>query len=144
LIFTNPIIKAEEAIIQTQNLSQFVQEVLGGQFSLSSQGSYLEFLSTFVFPDGVVSFSLESFETFSENSQPVGLPFATSSRLIPVTSFATPESRTLLLDNLLGLIVNGTLAAFFANTPYYYGLDHTDRYTSVTPAWRESLWHVRM
>lgn len=73
--------------------------------------------------------------------QPVGLPFITTSRLIPAENLATAQNRKILLERLVGALGNATAPVIFAVAPYYF---EEDGGTSVTDTWRTSLWHARI
>ena len=71
--------------------------------------------------------------------QPVGGPYATASRLVPTSLFETPTGRNSLLKVLMELFNTDTSPIIFAVAPHYF---KSDGLTSVTDAWRNSLWHA--
>ncbi|THH08062.1 hypothetical protein EW145_g2966 [Phellinidium pouzarii] len=77
------------------------------------------------------------------NATPVGLPFAVTSRLIPVSNFATNESQAELVQAMLPALTSVPLPIIFQVTPLFFGAQGVDTSgTSVTPAWRNSMWHL--
>ena len=71
--------------------------------------------------------------------QPVGLPIAVGSRLVPSKNFATADSRAQLVNTTFTALQNAALPLIFLVSPIVYG---DKGGTSVTPAWRTSPWHV--
>ncbi|KAI5122687.1 hypothetical protein M0805_009740 [Coniferiporia weirii] len=69
---------------------------------------------------------------------PVGTPLILTTRLIPKSLFATDEGRTSIVDVLLSL-VPFALPYIPVVAPILF--NETGGSTSVTPAWRDSLWH---
>ncbi|KAF5391920.1 hypothetical protein D9757_001789 [Collybiopsis confluens] len=92
----------------------------------------------------VVATTFESwgtfFEWFSSNNVAVtGVSLALVSRLIPKTSFSTTESQTELVQGLLNATVATPRLLILVAAPSSYPGDNT---TSVTEAWRSSIYHV--
>ncbi|KAI0750023.1 hypothetical protein C8Q80DRAFT_1101175 [Daedaleopsis nitida] len=123
-IYANPLISISQAALEMASMQDFVTNTLNGTFSLSLQASYLTFANNFK--------SLL-------NAVPVGLPLATSSRLVPVDNFKTAAKRAQLVKTIVDAEESALSKFVFAVTPYYY---KGDGLSSVTPAWRNSLWHV--
>jgi len=72
---------------------------------------------------------------------PIGLPVAMTSRLIPAKNHATPQSRAQLSDALFKSINGSTFSQIHITTPYgFKGTDGED--TSINPLWRTSLYQV--
>lgn len=71
--------------------------------------------------------------------QPVGTEFALASRLVPLTSFQSNTSREELASVINGMLDTVPFMYLAATTPFLYG---NNPGTSVTSAWRTSLWHV--
>lgn len=71
--------------------------------------------------------------------QPTGLPFLIGSRLVPAANFEDPNKAD-LVQAILNTVKTTSFTALFAVAPYYY---EDDGATSVNPAWRNSIWHVR-
>ncbi|KZS89223.1 FAD-binding domain-containing protein [Sistotremastrum niveocremeum HHB9708] len=67
-----------------------------------------------------------------------GLSLSLASRLVPAKNFETAESREKLLNVTLDVSKNHPIVYIFSTTPYSY---QADNLTSVTPAFRTSLWH---
>ncbi|KAJ7634766.1 FAD-binding domain-containing protein [Roridomyces roridus] len=81
------------------------------------------------------------FETFIANSgAPVGENAVIASRLIPAANFANETSRASLVDALLQTLAHVTFdLTLIATTPFNVPDDGS---TSVTEAWRTSIWHA--
>lgn len=75
-------------------------------------------------------------------SQPDNAPSALASRLIPASVFNTSASRAALSDALVAAAQRHTITLLFSVAPHFF--KGGDGLTSVSPAWRESLWHVRL
>ncbi|PWN86912.1 FAD-binding domain-containing protein [Acaromyces ingoldii] len=88
------------------------------------------------------------------NEELVGLGTAIGSRLIPTANFVGAANQQTLLDALMNVVntveqpfplaepllyTYGAPLQFLVTTPYNYKDDGT---SAVTPAWRNSLWHV--
>ena len=82
-----------------------------------------------------------NFQAADGTGQPVGRPYVIGSRLIPAANFATSQSRALLYERLLAVVEASDLPVMGAVTPYSVGRLED---TSVTPAWYDSIWHVRI
>ncbi|KAI0683912.1 FAD-binding domain-containing protein [Cerioporus squamosus] len=123
-IFANPLINITQAKTEMASLANFVSTLPNATFSISEQPSYLSFFNTF--------------EPILDTT-PVGLPFAVASRLIPADNFRTPEKQTELVTTLSTTLQESASAFIFAVAPFLY---KDDGMTSVTPAWRDSIWHV--
>lgn len=63
------------------------------------------------------------------------------SRLMPTTLFETDDGRTSVYNALVDMLQYANPYIVVA-TPFLY--DYPENSTSVTPAWRNSLWHVRV
>ncbi|KAJ6597936.1 FAD-binding domain-containing protein [Mycena sp. CBHHK59/15] len=73
----------------------------------------------------------------------VGYSVALTSRLVPRANFATPASRSALVDALLGASAAGPLMIIQITAPTAAApADLAPGRTSVTPAWRDSVYHV--
>ncbi|KAF7316391.1 FAD-binding domain-containing protein [Mycena indigotica] len=96
---------------------------------------------------GVQFFSVElpSYGAFHEaflagSGATVGENAAIASRLIPTANFANASSRATLVDALMETLAHVTFdLTLIATTPFNVPDDGT---TSVTPAWRNSIWHA--
>ena len=69
----------------------------------------------------------------------MGLPFLTTSRLVPADNFRTTEKQTELVDTLIPILDNSQLPLIFVVGTYLF---KDDGGTSINPVWRNSLWHV--
>ncbi|KAI0333866.1 FAD-binding domain-containing protein [Cubamyces sp. BRFM 1775] len=122
IVFTNPLINMSQATAEMAGLEAFATNQLKVPFSLTLQPTFLSLFNEFLLPNGV----------------PVGLPFLATSRLIPADNFQTESQREELLDRLIPVLANSQ-PLIFAVAPFYF---KDDGETSVTPAWRNSIWHV--
>ncbi len=63
--------------------------------------------------------------------------------MIPAEKFATDSGKAGLLDILTRMVEQFSINPYIrvVGTPFLY--NHTEGSTSVTPAWRNALWHVR-
>ncbi|KII94006.1 hypothetical protein PLICRDRAFT_171694 [Plicaturopsis crispa FD-325 SS-3] len=71
----------------------------------------------------------------------IGIEDFIGSRLVPSKLFASPEGRDSVYDVLVGMLPWAN-PVIIMSTPYLY--NYTANSTSVTPAWRDSLWHLNM
>lgn len=63
------------------------------------------------------------------------------SRLIPAEKFAADSVKAGLLDILTKIVQQFSINPYIVvGTPFLY--NYTEGSTSVTPAWRNALWHV--
>ncbi|KAJ7121248.1 FAD-binding domain-containing protein [Mycena crocata] len=99
---------------------------IGGTFSVKSTSSYLSFHNTFVVPD-----TLDELD---------GIPQTVGSRLISADTFSANPDK--LLTSLVAMINASPVSFIFANAPYGFKQDVSLGPASVTPAWRNSVWHV--
>lgn len=139
-----PKLTLAQAKSSMQPLTDFAENVLGGNVPVNinittlPQG-YWDFLQT---PDA------DTVGGFT------GLGYALGSRLMPKTLFESNSSKEAFLSTLLEIQAIGKpnpVVPFYILmvTPADYTLPSTDLpggpgYASVTPAWRDSLWHVVM
>ncbi|TFY55055.1 hypothetical protein EVJ58_g8490 [Rhodofomes roseus] len=123
MLFVNPFLSMAQAEEQMASLQQFVTTNLGATFTLTLQPSFLTMFNNFLLPPAL----------------PVGLPFITTSRLIPAANFASNESQAELVDRVIEALDDSPYQIIFAVTPYYF---KSPGGTSINPIWRESLWHV--
>ncbi|CAK5281288.1 unnamed protein product [Mycena citricolor] len=99
---------------------------LGGTFSIGATKSYLDFHNTYIVPDTATELD--------------GLPQTISTRLVPAETFST--NATALLASITAMVQALPVSFIFANAPYGFKQDPALGPTSVTPAWRSSIWHV--
>ncbi|KAL1948480.1 hypothetical protein VTO73DRAFT_12555 [Trametes versicolor] len=124
LTFVNPFVSMADAADTMADLQQLVETELNGTFLLQRETSYLSFYQQFVAPT-----------TLPDNA-----PSALASRLIPASVFNTSASRAALSDALVAAAQRHTITLLFSVAPHFF--KGGDGLTSVSPAWRESLWHV--
>ena len=72
--------------------------------------------------------------------QSVGTEITLGTRLISTSLFDNEEGRATLLETITN-VLSFTTPYIVLGTPFLY--NHTAGATSVTPAWYDSLWHVR-
>ncbi|KAG6380592.1 FAD-binding domain-containing protein [Boletus reticuloceps] len=123
LILTTPLLNLTAAEAAMASLQNFTNNTLGGFFTLNSYPSYLSFFQTSLAPYPV----------------PVGLPFIFASRLVPTANFETKKNRNLLVEAMIPSFETASLPIILLVAPYLYNYQGG---TSVTDAWRSSLWHV--
>ncbi|KAJ7591558.1 FAD-binding domain-containing protein [Mycena floridula] len=123
VILTTPLQTVDQASKSTATLKAFIESI-GGTMTLTSDPSYPAFFNRVLAPVGV----------------PVGLSFVTSSRLISTSLFKTTVGRSSLVQGLSKVFaVPDTSTIVFMVAPHFF---KDDGGTSVTDAWRTSLWHV--
>jgi hypothetical protein len=115
---------------------------LTGTFTMTVEPNYKTFFDKYI---GALVHVVRFFHcTFiSPNQpipQPVGIPMTPSSRLVPVEHFETASKRAELVSTLATLFGSVESSIVFGTTPFLFGPEHDE--TSVSPAWRNSLWHV--
>ncbi|KAI0372488.1 FAD-binding domain-containing protein [Pilatotrama ljubarskyi] len=125
LTFVNPLATMAEAAETMADLQQFVETQLNGTglFFLAETTSYLSFYNQFV----------------ANTTLPNDAPAALASRLIPASVFNSSTLRTQLLDAVMTASQRHTITLLFSVAPFFF---KDDGLTSVSPAWRESLWHI--
>ncbi|KAJ6575616.1 FAD-binding domain-containing protein [Mycena vulgaris] len=114
-----------EAKSYMSSLADLAKEI-NGTFSVITTPSYLSFHNTFVAPVTAVELG--------------GVPQTVASRLISADTFKHNSSA--LGTSLVELISAAPASFIFANAPYSVKPDTSLGPASVTPAWRNSLWHV--
>ncbi|THH06478.1 hypothetical protein EW145_g4059 [Phellinidium pouzarii] len=134
-ILTNPTMNLSAAEASLQNMKTFVEGHLNGTFVAVLEPSWLGFFTTFIEPTDVYS--------LQRALQPVGLPYAVASRLIPKANFATNESRTELIDTLFPIFDTVQQSLIFSVAPFMFAANGGNTsVTSINPIWYDSLWHV--
>ncbi|KAK0183695.1 FAD-binding domain-containing protein [Armillaria mellea] len=113
----------DEAFIYMAPLKTFLKDELDIELQVSTSHSYGEFH--------------ENYLHLSSVGLPKCIPVFPASRLIPAETFS--ESPKELLSTLMQLINTLPASFIFANTPYAFPGDGK---TSVTDAWRKSIWDV--
>ncbi|KAI5122091.1 hypothetical protein M0805_002213 [Coniferiporia weirii] len=127
MVYTNPLISDADATAAMQDILDFATTELNATIVHIVEPSYLSFYNDFI----------------ANSVVPIGLPFATASRLIPVANFATEDSRAELVNAILPATGGVPLPIIFQVTPLFFGANGGNTTgTSVTPAWRNSMWHV--
>jgi hypothetical protein len=87
----------------------------------------------------ISSLHAEQIEVSWQWSQGVGSIITLGTRLIPATNFETEKGLDAVYEMLKGFLPVAS-PNIILGTPFLY--KHTGGSTSVTPAWRNSIWHV--
>ncbi|KAJ6583238.1 FAD-binding domain-containing protein [Mycena sp. CBHHK59/15] len=130
-IFVNPTIGAAQAALSMAPLIYFgckLQQagVEGASTTVTTFPTFLSFYDTFTL----------------QHVASVGTSLAIASRLVNKANFATPAARTALVSSMLATNAaagRGMIVLIVA--PFAYS-NNTRTNTSVTPAWRSSVYHV--
>jgi hypothetical protein len=90
--------------------------------------------------------TLPSWKTFFDKyvtgaEASVGSIMTLGTRLIPAANFETEEGMRAIYEMLLSFLPVAS-PNIILGTPFLY--KHTESSTSVTPAWRNSIWHLAM
>ncbi|KAJ7148100.1 FAD-binding domain-containing protein [Mycena crocata] len=124
IIYVNPRLSLSEATNSMAQLSDFARQN-GGSATVETLPSWLAFFERFVV----------------EVQAPVGNSMAIGSRLIPRVNFESAEGRAALVAHLLRQTAERGMPYIPVGTPIA-SRTHLLGGTSVTPAWRDSLWHL--
>ncbi|KAF9076926.1 FAD-binding domain-containing protein [Rhodocollybia butyracea] len=121
LVSINPLLTLDQARESMQNITEYVQSQ-NGSVVIETLPSWYAFFVKYVIP----------------SQSPIGIDGAIATRLIPASVFETQKGR----NSLVEVISNAApfLLTISAVTPFLF--NYTENSTSVTPAWRDSLWHV--
>ncbi|KDN46581.1 hypothetical protein RSAG8_04234, partial [Rhizoctonia solani AG-8 WAC10335] len=127
-IFATPKLNRTEAEASMAPLTQVVAS-FGSDMIKNEFTSYDSFLPLF---NNVVA----------NAAAPVGRPFTMATRIVPAANFATAEGRSALLGAMLSAFTTvGGAAQIMVTAPYSYNATSPSD-ASVTPAWRNALWHT--
>ncbi|KAJ7168625.1 hypothetical protein C8R46DRAFT_1267923, partial [Mycena filopes] len=107
----------------------------GKRLNATGTGIY-EVLS---FPSWLDFFDVFTQTELESQGPPVGYSIAMASRLIPKANFQTAADRSQLLDALLAATEQTPSLLFDITAPSSFPGDNT---TSVTPVWRDAVYHV--
>ncbi|QRV95987.1 FAD-binding domain protein [Ceratobasidium sp. AG-Ba] len=122
-ILANPKLNAAEAAANLKPLTDYLQ-ASGAQFEWKQYESFWPL-----------------FDAIQAVPIPVGVNGAVSSRLVPKSLFSNILSKGALYTATLSTVVAASgQAALFMTTPFNYAAKADA--TSVTPVWREAVWHV--
>ncbi|KAJ7615845.1 hypothetical protein FB45DRAFT_934776 [Roridomyces roridus] len=126
-ILVNPVLGKDEAAKSVAPLLDFGRNVPGASVQVMTFPTFFSFFETFT----------------SENVAVVGTNLALASRLIQKPNFQTAEERSKLVDALLktDAAEPGNMIILLT-APTSYNASHGHGRTSVTEAWRSSLYHV--
>ncbi|KAH7921420.1 FAD-binding domain-containing protein [Leucogyrophana mollusca] len=119
IIYVTPNLALDEAQNSMKNLSDFIT-AQGGQGIVETLPSWYSFFEKYGIP----------------SQQSVGVLQAIASRLIPKTNFESANGRSQLVDLLV------SLPAIYIPVVPPVLFNATRNATSITPAWRDSLWHL--
>ncbi|KAK0185939.1 FAD-binding domain-containing protein [Armillaria mellea] len=125
IINVNPLLTLEEARISVQPIVDYAL-AQNGTATVEELPSWLVFFTKYVLS--------------AEGG--VGIETTLGSRLIPAEKFATDSGKAGLLDILTRMVQQFSINPYIrvVGTPFLY--NHTEGSTSVTPAWRNALWHM--
>ncbi|KDR72263.1 hypothetical protein GALMADRAFT_767519 [Galerina marginata CBS 339.88] len=124
IVLTNINLNFTEAGASMKPLRDFVVTELNTTFNLIPIPSYLSFFNNFI----------------STGGPPVGVPLLLSSRLVPADVFTSQPAA--LSAAVIDVTMKAERTILFANTPFNFKPFPGVGPTSVTPAWRNSIWHV--
>ncbi|KAJ7461116.1 hypothetical protein FB451DRAFT_1269005 [Mycena latifolia] len=123
IIYVNPRLSLEEATASMAQLAAF-SRANNGTTTIETLPSWLTFFQRFIV----------------QVQAAVGNSVALGSRLIPKALFETPAGRETLVVHLLNQTAARGMPYIPVGTPISF--KYTPGTTSVTPAWRDSLWHL--
>ncbi|KAI0646623.1 FAD-binding domain-containing protein [Trametes meyenii] len=122
IIHVNPLLNNEEAQRSMQSAADFVR-ARGGSVVIEELPSWLAFFSKYV----------------TSAQAAVGPELALATRLIPAKFFSTASGRA-QLSELITSTLPFASPYIVAGTPFLF--DEEPGATSVTPAWRDAVWHL--
>ncbi|KAF9521886.1 hypothetical protein CPB83DRAFT_801121 [Crepidotus variabilis] len=125
LVLINPTLTAKVAQDSVDALSKYTISV-GGKATLETIPSFLTWFRGWV--QGTYG-----------SQDPIGLPQALASRLVPQANHATIESRAQLVDALMDAVDYSFFQQIHFATPYGYNETNLED-TSINPIWRSSLY----
>ncbi|KAK0458567.1 FAD-binding domain-containing protein [Desarmillaria tabescens] len=121
IINVNPLLTLEEAQVSVQPIVDYAL-AQNGTAVVEELPSWMAFFTKYVL-------SAEAAKT------------TLGSRLIPTDKFTTDSGKARLLDILTRMVQQFSINPYIVfGTPFLY--NHTEGSTSVTPAWRNALWHM--
>ncbi|TFY80846.1 hypothetical protein EWM64_g3161 [Hericium alpestre] len=128
VIYANPVLTQAQSNASMAPLIQFGEKLVangvpGAQVLLLEFPSYGAFFNTFAFANAAQS----------------GTPLAIASRLVPRDNFATESSRAELLAAIMNAYAVSPSLRLLATAPSSFPGDGS---TSVTEAWRDTIFHV--
>ncbi|CEL58396.1 hypothetical protein RSOLAG1IB_08503 [Rhizoctonia solani AG-1 IB] len=132
----NPLLNASQAAQSLKPITDFFKNATngagggagsGGQGRWAEYSSFLPLFNTIVSGGGV------------RNPR----NYATASRLIPKSLFDAANASDLVDAALETITRSSGTASFFLTTPFLYDVEKTQQgESSVTPAWRDAVWHA--
>ncbi|KAJ7189100.1 FAD-binding domain-containing protein [Mycena filopes] len=123
IIYVNPRLSLAEATASMAQLAAFAQ-ANNGTATIETLPSWLTFFTRFIV----------------QVQSPVGNSMVIGSRLMPRTLFESTDGRARLVAHLLNQTAEFGMPYIPVGTPIAF--NYTTGTTSVTPAWRDSLWHL--
>jgi len=123
-INVTPLLTLDKAKESLKPISDFVLSQ-GGSVVIEELPSWYAFFQKYVL--------------FAETA--VGVELILGTRLVPTSLFQTSEGRDQLYNTLISVLPSSS-PGMLLTTPSSY--NYTEGTTSVTPAWRKSLWHLGM
>lgn len=148
-LFVTPTLNNTAAAASMQPLIDFGNKLAAGNVPnitvlFREFPSWGSFFNTFANTDSAVCIPkshLVPYISTDKTLQAIGANLAIASRLIPKENFETVGSREELLDALLNAHSQTPGLRLLGSTPFNFAGDNT---TSVTEAWRNSLYHVTL
>jgi hypothetical protein len=143
IIHVNPLISLDEAKADMARISAFAH-ANSGTVVVETLPSWFEFFDRFIIKVQAVGISIfypTSFLTSASYLQPVGSSRVLGSRLIPKANFQSQEGRAQLVAHLLRQTAAFGMPSIPVGPPVAF--KHEPGATSVSPAWRDTVWHVR-
>ncbi|KAJ7272964.1 hypothetical protein C8J57DRAFT_1063477 [Mycena rebaudengoi] len=129
-IYLTPKLSAAQHLVSMKPLIDF-----GKRLNATGAGQ----LNILEFPSWLSFFNVLAETALASQGPPVGYSIAMASRLIPKSNFRTASGRSKLLEALLAATELTPTLLFDITAPSSFPGDNT---TSITPAWRDSLYHV--
>ncbi|EMD34723.1 hypothetical protein CERSUDRAFT_116916 [Gelatoporia subvermispora B] len=122
IVYVNPLLNLEQAKASMQPAIDFAM-ANNGTVTIETLPSFFAFFNKFVM----------------SAQAGVGPEITLGTRLLPTTLFSTEEGRA-ALSNVFKQTLPFASPYIVAGTPFLY--QYEEGSTSVTPAWRDSLWHL--
>ncbi len=120
---------------------------INGTVNIRTSSSYKAFHDAYVAPDAKTEVRMTNIHSLKQVTDATlyvqlnGIPQTVVSRLIPATTLRDNSDE--LLQAIVGLTSAAPVVLIFANAPYSFKQDATLGNTSLHPAWRKAVWHVR-
>ena len=86
--------------------------------------------------------SMNDWHDIIDKGDPTGTPVTLGSRLVPLSACTDSAQRAIAVSALTALVAQTTLLGHLVAGGAVAAFDRTSTQTSVTPAWRDAVWHV--